>query len=107
MKAGPTTHDAPSSVSENFDRQAPVGDLHDEEHMIHSLPTKSCDSSHYELRYRSLLDEGHVYAFPCDASGLVDMDSLSDRVRHNYLYARAVVGREFSRPDVQLRTAQG
>jgi hypothetical protein len=30
------------------------------------------------------------------------LDSLSERARHNYLYARAVVGREFSAPAVQL-----
>ncbi len=70
MKAGPTTHDAPSASLTISILETPVGDLHDEEHMIHSLPMSSFDSSHYELRYRSLLDEGHAYAFPCDASGL-------------------------------------
>ena len=54
----------------------------------------------YELRFKSLFDEGRAYAFPCDAAGHVDMDSLSDRARENYLYARAVVGREFSLPAV-------
>jgi len=54
----------------------------------------------YELRFRSLFDEGRAYAFPCDAAGHVDMDSLSDRARDNYLYARAVVGRELSLPAV-------
>ena len=54
----------------------------------------------YELRFKSLFDEGRAYAFPCDAAGHVDMDSLSERARDNYLYARAVVGREFSLPAV-------
>jgi hypothetical protein len=55
----------------------------------------------YELRFRSLFDEGRGYAFPCDAGGRVDMDALSDRARNNYFYARAVIGREFATPAVQ------
>jgi len=41
------------------------------------------------------------YAFPCDADGGVDIDSLSDCARNNYFYARAVIGRELSMPAVQ------
>jgi hypothetical protein len=55
----------------------------------------------YQLRFRSLFDPGRAYVFPCDASGHVDMDALSERARANYLYARAVIGREFTAPDVQ------
>lgn len=55
----------------------------------------------HELRFRSLFDEGRAYAFPCDAEGRVDMDSLSQRSLHNYLYARSLVGRDFSMPAVQ------
>ena len=54
----------------------------------------------YELRFRSLFDEGRGYAFPCDAKGNVNLDDLSDRARNNYLYARAVVGRDVSAPAV-------
>jgi len=54
----------------------------------------------YQLRFQSLFDEGRAYAFPCDALGHVDMDALSDRARQNYLYARAVIGREFAFPAV-------
>jgi hypothetical protein len=57
-------------------------------------------SGHYELRFRSLFNEGRALAFPCDAAGHVDMDLLSDRARTNYLYARTVIGREFSMPAV-------
>jgi hypothetical protein len=35
--------------------------------------------------------------FPCDAQGRVQRDALADRARNNYLYARAVVGRECAR----------
>lgn len=54
----------------------------------------------FEIRFQSLFNEGRALSFPCDARGLVHMDSLSDRARQNYLYARAVVGREFAMPAV-------
>ncbi|WKB52506.1 hypothetical protein [Eleftheria terrae] len=54
----------------------------------------------FELRFRSLFNQGRGLAFPCDAKGQVNLDSLSDRARQNYLYARAVVGREFAVPAV-------
>jgi hypothetical protein len=40
-------------------------------------------------------------AFPCNALGGVDMDALSERGRSNYLFARAMVGREFAVPSVR------
>lgn len=55
----------------------------------------------YELRFDSLFIEGRGLAFPCDATGHVDLDRLSDRARSNYLYARAVIGREYRHPAVQ------
>lgn len=56
----------------------------------------------YEIRFQSLFNEGRALAFPCDALGHVALDDLSERARTNYLYARAVVGREFTTPSVQL-----
>ena len=60
-------------------------------------PTSSGDSA-YELRFAALFNPGRGYAFPCDAGGRVDIDSLGDRARANYFYARAVIGREFFAP---------
>ncbi|HEY6135631.1 MAG TPA: hypothetical protein VIW70_16775 [Rubrivivax sp.] len=57
----------------------------------------------YEMRFRSLFDEGRGLSFPCDAQGHVPLDTLSERARNNYLYARAVVGREYFLPEVHLR----
>ena len=54
----------------------------------------------YEIRFQSLFQEGRALSFPCDAEGHVQMDALSDRARDNYLYARAVVGREYATPAV-------
>ena len=55
----------------------------------------------FELRFQSLFDSGSGFAFPCDPSGRVDLDCLSERARNNYLYARAMVGRELAVPAVQ------
>jgi hypothetical protein len=55
----------------------------------------------YELRFQSLFDQGRGYAFPCDADGHVDLDQLSEQARNNYLFARAVVGRELAAPAVR------
>lgn len=54
----------------------------------------------FHLRFQSLFNEGRALVFPCDAAGHVDMDALSERARHNYLYARTVIGREFATPAV-------
>lgn len=54
----------------------------------------------YQLRFESLFNEGRALAFPCDDHGLVELDTLSERARSNYLYARAVVGREYATPMV-------
>lgn len=54
----------------------------------------------FELRFQSLFHQGRAMAFPCDSQGHVDLDALSERARENYLYARAVVGREYAVPAV-------
>jgi lipocalin len=54
----------------------------------------------HEIRYQSLFNAGRYLAFPCDAEGRVPLDSLSDSARESYLYARAVVGREYAYPSV-------
>jgi hypothetical protein len=56
----------------------------------------------YEIRFQSLFNEGRALTFPCDADGHVQMDDLSEKARDNYLYARAVVGREYATPAVRL-----
>ena len=54
----------------------------------------------FEVRFMSLLRHGSGFAFPCDGQGHVDLDALSDRARNNYLYARAMVGRDIDLPCV-------
>ena len=60
-----------------------------------------------ELRFASLFDAGRGYAFPCDATGHVDMDALSDRALQNYFYARTCIGREFCHPVVRIVGSRG
>lgn len=60
----------------------------------------------FELCYVSLFNSGRGFAFPCDAKGRVDLDSLSDQAKANYFYARALVGREFCVPQVQREVAR-
>ncbi len=57
-------------------------------------------ASRFELRFESLFNPGRGLTFPCDQHGAVELDSLSERARKNYFYARAVVGREFATPAV-------
>ena len=54
----------------------------------------------FEVRFNSLFSPGRALAFPCDASGRVDLDALSERARNNYLFARATVGREHAVPRI-------
>ena len=70
--------------------------------IVTASPSVSNQAADYELRFKSFSDEERTLAFPCDASGHVDMDGLSEKARQEYLYVRAVVGREFSMPVVQL-----
>ena len=65
------------------------------------MNTLSCHPSlRYELRFISLHQEGRALVFPCDPSGCVDCDVLSERARNNYFYARSTVGRDFALPRV-------
>jgi hypothetical protein len=57
----------------------------------------------FELRFQSLFDQGRALAFPCNATGQVDLDALSARARSNYFFARSVVGRDYAMPAVLSR----
>ena len=54
----------------------------------------------FVLLFRSLFQSGRAFAFACDPDGRVDMDGMSERSRNNYLYARAMIGRELHYPSV-------
>ncbi len=54
----------------------------------------------FELRFQSLIQMGRALAFPCDREGHVDLDRFSERARNNYLFARAMMGREYAWPQI-------
>jgi hypothetical protein len=54
----------------------------------------------FELRFDPLITTGQALVFPCDAQGQVDFSILSDREKCDYLFARALIGRDFGRPAV-------
>jgi hypothetical protein len=58
-------------------------------------------ASGHQLRFCSLFAQESDFVFPCDAQGRVDLDGLSDRVRNDYLYARAMIGRGVAAPTVE------
>ena len=53
-----------------------------------------------EVQFTSLSVGGRAMTFPCDALGHVDLDALPTRALHNYLFARAMIGMEYSLPRV-------
>jgi hypothetical protein len=59
------------------------------------------NAASYQLRFQSLFDSGRGFAFPCNPQGQVDLDGMSEKARNNYLYARAMVGRELAVPAVE------
>ena len=55
----------------------------------------------HELHFASIYNPGREVVVPCDPSGHVDMDSLTERLKTAYLGARAMVGREYLYPRVE------
>jgi hypothetical protein len=58
----------------------------------------------YEVAYQPLFQDQNPLRFPCDRLGHVDLDSLSPQAIENYLFARALVGRDFAPPAVMAHT---
>ncbi|MDB5874176.1 MAG: hypothetical protein JWQ07_3618 [Ramlibacter sp.] len=55
----------------------------------------------FQLCFRSLFNSGRGFSFPCNRQGQVDLDRLSERARNNYLFARAMVGRDLAVPAIE------
>ena len=70
-----------------------------------NLDPMRASATPFRLCFRSLFASGRGYAFPCDAQGRVDLDNLTERARCNYLYARAMVGRELAAPEVECEAS--
>ena len=65
----------------------------------HASPPFTTPAAH-EIRFQSLFHAGRALVFPCDGLGHVNLDGLSSRSLCNYLFAKAMVGREFETPVV-------
>jgi hypothetical protein len=63
-----------------------------------SVQTQAPDR--FEVRFNSLFRPGRAVSFPCDASGVVDLDALPEPARRNYLSACRQVGSEYATPRV-------
>lgn len=56
----------------------------------------------HELLFGSLYAHGPNIVVPCNETGNVDIDSLSQRMRDTYFWARAMIGREYLYPAVRI-----
>jgi hypothetical protein len=72
-------------------------------HEASMISSQPATRSVFEIRFQSLFHEGRALAFPCDHEGHVDVDALSSLAKDNYLFARAMVGREYATPAVRVR----
>ncbi len=66
-----------------------------------SISQADLGTAQFEVRFESLFDPGRGMSFPCDPQGHVDLDALPARARHNYLFARAMVGKDYLPPAVR------
>jgi hypothetical protein len=57
-------------------------------------------SPRFEIRYVPLTGPWPLLAFPCDATGSVPLDSLPDKVRNDYFFARVVAGNAYAAPAI-------
>jgi hypothetical protein len=67
-----------------------------------TLAMSAADGATHRLYYASIPDPQHAEAFPCDSAGKVDLDRLGRRRLQQYLFVRAMVGRGFSPPVIQI-----
>jgi len=67
---------------------------------MNTIADRTAPRMDFELLFASLFEAGRALSFPCDDAGHVNLDTLSERARVNYLYARATIGRDFAWPCV-------
>ena len=70
--------------------------------MLFSFPTPGQPGA--ELRFVHRRNHQQSLVFPCNATGHVDLDALDERSRNRYLFARALMGRDYAFPVVAART---
>ncbi|HXD06614.1 MAG TPA: hypothetical protein VN680_11220 [Burkholderiaceae bacterium] len=68
--------------------------------MNSAVDRSTTSRSSHQLYFASLFHPGRALCFPCDRSGEVQLDGLSERARNNYFLARTTVGRDYGHPIV-------
>ncbi|WP_325480826.1 hypothetical protein [Piscinibacter sp.] len=62
------------------------------------LPPSARRPASVELRFVHRRNDRKSLVFSCDAAGRVDLDALDERRRNEYLFARALMGRDYAFP---------
>jgi hypothetical protein len=81
---------APTPIPEP---QAPLSTL------AEALPAESTPT--HLLHFEPLSAQGAGLDIPCDPQGRVGLDALGEKLRNDYFFARALIGRLFARPTVR------
>jgi hypothetical protein len=67
--------------------------------MTHRMtPHSASGPAGVELRFVHRNNDRRSLVFPCDAAGRVDLNALDERRRNQYLFARALRGRDYAFP---------
>ena len=64
------------------------------------LSPSDSNAANVELRFVARKKDLRSLAFPCDAAGRVDLAALCEFERNKYLFARALMGRDYALPVV-------
>jgi len=62
--------------------------------------TATAEPTHL-LHFEPLSAQSAGLDIPCDPQGRVGLDALGDKLRNDYFFARALIGRLFARPTVR------
>ena len=67
--------------------------------LVDALPAEP-EATHL-LHFEPLAAQGAGLDIPCDPMGRVGLDALGDKLRNDYFFARALIGRLFDKPTVK------
>lgn len=56
----------------------------------------TCPAPEYRICFLPVSESDRSVAFPCDSNGQVNLDFLKPREKNNYLFARAMRGRNYA-----------
>lgn len=65
------------------------------------VPATPGEAATHLLHFEPLTAQTEGMDFPCDPQGRVRLDSWTSRLRNEYIFARALMGRHFAPPTVR------